>query len=131
MPTGGLGRVWKMSGLKPKVVAMNRKPRQKAKKGTTRKRTVKRGSEKMRDAADKAMARDSKKLAKALSESGQKGQLSSIKFMYELSEAGAEDHADEGARKIRDLALELANAPQWTGPLPSETEDDSEEGLVG
>lgn len=106
---------------------MKQKPKQSQKKNTTKKRKPKRGSEKMREAADKAMARDSKKLAAALSDNGQKGQLSSIKFMYELSEAGAEDQEHEGARKIRDLATELANAPQWTGPLPSEQKHDGED----
>lgn len=109
-----------MSALKPKLVEIKQKPEQKPKKSTSKRR--KRGSEKMRDAADKAMASASKDLAKALTENGKKGELPSIKFMYELSEAGAEDKREAGSRKIRDLALELAKAPQWTGPLPSEQE---------
>jgi hypothetical protein len=114
-----------MRGLKPKIVTIQQKPKPKPKRSNTKKASPKRGSEKMREAADKMMARDSKKLAKALSENGQNGQLSSIKFMYELSEEGAADAQHEGARKIRELALELASAPQWTGPLPSEQDEDS------
>lgn len=75
----------------------------------------------MREAADRVIGRDSRKIAQALSRNGQKGQLPSIKFMYELSEAGAGTDNQGDAQKIRDIALELANAPQWTGPPLSET----------
>lgn len=40
-----------------------------------------------------------------------------------VSEAGAGDQEHDGAQRIRELALELANAPQWTGPMPSERDD--------
>jgi len=82
----------------------------------------------MREAADEVLSRDSKELAEALSKSGQDGKIQSTKFMYELSQAGRTDDDQEDAQKIRSIALELANAPQWTGPLPSEAYDDIDEG---
>lgn len=107
-----------MKALKPRLVESK-------KKNTSRKKTAaKRGAQKMREAADKIIGRDSRKIAQALSRNGQKGQLPSIKFMYELSEAGVATDDQDDARKIRSMALELASAPQWTGPLPSETDDE-------
>jgi hypothetical protein len=106
-----------MNVTKPKIVEIKKKSKKTRSK-------ARRGSQKLREAANKVMGRDSKEIAEALSENGKKGQLQSIKFMYELSEAGAEDDDREGARKIRSMALELANSPPWTGPLPSEELDE-------
>lgn len=47
--------------------------------------------------------------------------------MYDLSEKGVEEDEHEGARKIRSMALELANSPQWTGPSPAEEQDEDRE----
>lgn len=118
---GGPGMVRQMSASKPKVVEIKKK------KSKTTRSKARRGSEKLREAANKVMGRDSKKIAEALSENGKKGQLQSIKFMYDLSEQGAEEDEHEGARKIRSMALELANSPQWTGPSPAEQRDEDAE----
>ena len=99
---------------KPKLVELEKKQRQSKKKAAP-KRRKKRGAEKMREAADKVMGRDSKKIAEALSQNGKNGQLPSIKFIYELSEQGAKAQEQSGAQKMRSLAAELANAPEWTG----------------
>jgi hypothetical protein len=115
------GMVRHMSASKPKVVEIKKK------KIKTTKSKARRGSEKLREAANKVIGRDSKKIAEALSENGKKGQLQSIKFMYDLSEKGAEEDEHEGARKIRSMALELANSPQWTGPSPAEEQDEDGE----
>lgn len=113
-----------MNALKPKLVESK-------KKSTNRKKApAKRGAQKMREAADKIIGRDSKKIAQALSRNGQKGQLPSIKFMYELSETGAASDDHEDAQKIRSMALELASAPEWSGPVPSETDDDPDEDVA-
>lgn len=112
-----------MSASKPKIVEIKKK------KGKTTRSKPRRGSEKLREAANKVMGRDSKKIGEALSENGKMGQLQSIKFMYDLSASGAKEDEQEGARKIRSMALELANSPQWTRPLPAEQQDeDAEQG---
>src|SRR5689334_2985442 len=102
-----------MNALVEKVVeTSNRESKRKAKPGE--------GAASLREAVDTVLVRDSKHLAEALSNSGQNGRVQSTKFMYELSEGReTDDNQDEG-RKIRSMALELAAAPQWTGPLPSE-----------
>jgi hypothetical protein len=125
--TGAIGRlpgmVEQMNTSKPKIVEIKKKGKTNAAK---RKAETKRGSVKLREAANRVMGRDSKKLAEALAENGKKGQLQSIKFMYEISDDGAEDDEMTGAQKVQSMALRLASAPQWTGPLP--TEDDDEDG---
>jgi hypothetical protein len=77
----------------------------------------------MREAADKVIGRDSKCFAQALSENGKKGQLQSIKFMYDLSEKGAKESEESGAKKMRSLAAELARVPEWTGEPAGSSED--------
>ena len=89
-----------------------------------------RGASKLREAADEVLCRDSNALAEALSKAAQNGKIQSTKFIYELSQAGAAGSDDEGDQKSRSMALELANAPQWTGPLPSETEDEPDEDVT-
>ena len=107
------GKVGQMNA-KPKLVEIEKKQRQTKKKAAP-KRTRKRGAQKMREAADKVIGRDSKQIAEALSKNGKKGQLQSIKFMYDLSERGAQSAEESGAQKMRSLAAELANAPEWMG----------------
>jgi hypothetical protein len=114
-----------MSTSKPKIVEIKKKKR-KASRSKAR-----RGSEKLREATNKVMSRDSKKIAEALSENGIKGQLQSIKFMYDLSEAGTSADEQEDARKVRSMALELSNSPQWTGPSPAEGQDEVDESDEG
>lgn len=89
------------------------------------------GAAKLREAADKILSRDSQDLAEALSTSGKSGKIQSTKFLYELSDAGDERDEQEDAQKLRSIALELANAPQWTGPLPSEMDDEEDEAIAG
>jgi hypothetical protein len=111
------GVVLEMNGPEHKNVEIKKK------KATVHKSRSKarKGSQKLREAADKVMGRDSKKIAEALSENGKKGQLQSIRFMYELSDA--EPDEVDGASKIRSMALEMANAPQWTGPTAKKNEN--------
>jgi hypothetical protein len=118
------GMVGQMNIAKPKIVEIKKKGKTNAPK---RKARAKRGSVKLREAANRVMGRDSKKLAEALAENGKKGQLQSIKFMYEISDDGAEDDEMTGAQKVQSMALKLANAPQWTGPPPTEDEDEDVE----
>lgn len=89
------------------------------------------GATRLREAADRILSRDSQDLAEALSTSGKSGKIQSTKFLYELSDAGDERDEQEDAQKLRSIALELANAPQWTGPLPSEMDDEEDEAMAG
>lgn len=94
---------------------------------STKEKKPGRGAARLREAADEVLSRDSQALAEALSKNGQSGKYQSTKFMYELSEAGTTIDDTEDASKIRSMALELASAPPWTGPLPSETDDEMDE----
>lgn len=89
-----------------------------------------RGAASLRQAVDEVLRRDSKNLAEALSKSGQNGAVQSTKFMYELSEERATDDNQEEGRVMRSMVLELAGAPQWTGPLPSEMDDMTDDDVV-
>ena len=90
-----------------------------------------RGAAKLREAVDEVLTRDSKELAEALSKNGQNGKVQSTKFMYELSEAGEATDGEEDAEKIRNMALELAKSPLWSGTLPEETDHESGEDIIG
>ena len=110
---------------KPKLVEMQQKRQRQSKKKVAPKRRRKAGAEKMRKAADKVIGQDSRKIAEALSENGKKGQLQSIKFLYELSEQDAQSDEQSGAQKMRSLAAELASAPEWRDE-PVKMSDDVE-----
>ncbi|WP_348264073.1 hypothetical protein P8935_05945 [Telmatobacter sp. DSM 110680] len=89
------------------------------------------GAAHMREAADLVMEKDSLEIAKALSKSSKNGQIQSIKFLYELAEHNEKAGEDDGARKFRSMASELANAPEWTGDLPKETHNEDDETATG
>lgn len=89
------------------------------------------GAASLRKAADKVLSRDSEALAEALSKSGQDGKIQSTKFIYELADAETAQDDREDSEEIRRLVLELENAPQWKGPLPSERDDVAEEDTAG
>jgi hypothetical protein len=88
------------------------------------------GSAKLREAVNRVLSRDSAELAEALSKSGQSGNIHSTKFMYELSEGGGATDDEEEGRKIRSVVQELAESPPWTGPLPSEMDDMTDDSLA-
>jgi hypothetical protein len=88
------------------------------------------GAAKLREAVNRVLSRDSIELAEALSKSGQSGKIQSTKFMYELSEGGAATDDQEDGSKIRSVVQEWADAPPWTGPLPSEMDDMTDDGLA-
>jgi hypothetical protein len=107
-----------MKALQPKRIKSQQK-------GSTIKARCRRGADKLRDAADKVIGRDSKAIAEALSANGKKGMLGSIKLLFELSEGSKSEEQDDAA-KIRSMATELASAPQWTGSLPSENHKEAD-----
>jgi hypothetical protein len=110
-----------MSATKPKLVSIH----QKTGKAQPKKRP---GAAQMREAADLVMDRDCMEIAEALSTNSKNGQIQSAKFLYELSEKNEESADSESAGKLRSMAMELANSPQWTGPPPKADIDDDDEG---
>ena len=80
----------------------------------------------MREAADLVIDRDCMEIAEALSTNSKNGQIQSAKFLYELSERNEQSAEAEGARKLRSMAMELANSPQWTGPPPKAEIDEDD-----
>ncbi|HEY2467019.1 MAG TPA: hypothetical protein VGI45_04140 [Terracidiphilus sp.] len=120
---GSPGMVRQMNASTTKVVEIS-------KKSSSGKKEPGRGAAKLREAANEILSRDSTAIAEALSNNGRNGNLQSAKFMYELSEAGATTDDEEDGRNTRSMALELANAPRWTGPLPSEMDDEMDEDAI-
>ena len=106
------------------------KPTKVRKRNRTQEKKPGRGAAKLREAVDDVLTRDSKKLAEALSKTGQNGRVQSTKFMYGLSEAGEAADGEEDAERIRRMALELENSPEWAGSSTSEMGDEMDEGVT-
>ena len=86
------------------------------------------GAQKLQRAASKALEDDCETIAKALAKSCKEGHIQSIKFVYELASLAEELGQGDGAVKLRNLAKELADQPQWTGEWieeDAETEADN------
>lgn len=81
----------------------------------------------LREAADRVLKRDGVEIAEALSKNSKNGQIQSAKFLYELCERSEKADEGESSCKVRSLALELANAPQWTGGWPQEKQNEDDE----
>ena len=109
-----------MNAVKPKLVAMK-------KKATAPKAKRKRGAAKMREAADKIVGRDCKPIVEALSSNCKKGQTLSAKFLYGLAQSAEASGEAEGARKIRSIATEWANSPEWQGDSDAESPAEEED----
>jgi hypothetical protein len=73
------------------------------------------GAQKLQRAASRALEEDCEKIAAALANSCKEGHIQSIKFVYELASLAEELGHGDGAVKLRNLAKELADQPQWTG----------------
>jgi hypothetical protein len=99
----------------------------KKKVATVPKAKRKRGAAKMREAADKIVGRDCKPIVEALSSNCKKGQTLSAKFLYGLAQLAEASGEADGARKIRSIATEWANSPEWTGDAQSETPAEEED----
>lgn len=85
------------------------------KKTNGRKKKPKSGAAKMRSAADKAMGQACKRIVESLAEKGQTGETPSAEILYELAHEAEELAEGEGAGSFRNMALELANLPEWKG----------------
>jgi hypothetical protein len=114
------GLVGQMNASKQKLAIVEKKASDSKPKGRS-------GAAHMRDAADLVMEQDCLEIAQALSNSSKNGQIQSAKFLYELSEQNEKAGEDSAARKVRSMALELANAPQWTGGWPEEKHNGDDE----
>jgi hypothetical protein len=110
-----------MNATKPKLVAMAKK-----KKTSAPKRKRKLGAAKMREAAEKIVGRDCKPIVEALSQNGKQGQMLSAKFLYQLAERNEQSGEGESARKLRSMATELANAPEWKGDWPKVQDEEGD-----
>jgi hypothetical protein len=108
-----------MKTAKPKLVTMK-------KKASAPKPQDKRGAAKMREAADEIVGRDCKPIIEALSSNCKNGETLSAKFLYSLAHSAEESTEGEGgASKLRSIATEWANSPEWIGD--SEAEETGEE----
>jgi hypothetical protein len=110
-----------MNAAKPKLVAMKKKAT------SVPKPKRKRGAAKMREAADKIVGRDCKPIVEALSSNCKKGQMPSAKFLYGLAQLAEASGEGDGARKIRSIAKEWANSPEWEGDALEEKNNEDDE----
>ncbi len=81
----------------------------------------------MREAADKIVGRDCKPIVEALSSNCKKGQAFSAKFLYGLAQQAEASGEGDSARKMRSIATEWANSPEWKGDLEGETRAEEED----
>jgi hypothetical protein len=87
----------------------------------TRKKAIGRGAAKLREAASKALARNSSKIAKSLVDNSVKGHLPSTQLLIKLAD-GSDEGADAAeALLIRSLAKEWAAEPEWNAGQSEET----------
>jgi hypothetical protein len=97
------------------------------KKTSTPEQKRKRGAAKMREAADEILNRDCKPIVEALSSNGKKGQMQSVKLLYDLAQtAEVSTEGEGGASKFRSIALEWANSPEWKGESEAEKADEQD-----
>jgi hypothetical protein len=114
-----------MSATREKLVVLDKKESTRAAKPKRRKKT---GAAKMRKAADEVVGRDCEPIIDALSTNGKKGSIQSAKFLYELAHTAEESGEGENAEDFRNMALELANSPEWKGsPLKTHRDDEDQE----
>jgi hypothetical protein len=90
------------------------------------KKTVSRGTAKMREAADKTLEVNSDKIAKSLLDKTLAGNSMSAKLLLELAEGQTDCQDEEVVRRRCNLDEELASEPEWEGELD---EAEAETGL--
>ncbi len=104
------------------VSARQRKAVQGKPRGTgAQKKTVSRGTAEMKAAADKTLAVNSKKIAKALLDKTLAGNSTSAKLLFALAEGQIDCEDETVVSQLRSMAEELASEPEWIGEL-DETE---------
>lgn len=86
-----------------------------------KKTRVKDGVKKFRSAADRELAERSKKIAEALGQKAEGGDVSSLKVL--VTEALKCESKKGKKRKSKGMAQQLAEGPQWEGPPPRITDE--------
>ena len=90
------------------------------------KKSVGRGTAKMKAAADKALENNSEEIAQTLVEKTIAGNSTSARLLFALAEGQADCEDEPVAQCLSSLAKELASEPEWDGELD---EAEAETGL--
>ena len=109
-----------MNAAKPQLVVID--PKASEKKSHTG-----RGAAELHEAVDIYLEQDALEVAEALVKSSKSGKIESIKFMYGLAKEKEKAGDGDGARKIRSIATEWANSPEWNGDSEPETSVEEED----
>lgn len=102
-----------MSAEEPKLVEGQKK--QQPKKTIRKKAKRKPAAARLRAAVDKTAAKECKAVADALVKNAKAGEVQSMKLLYSMARSAEERQESEGPHKLRNMAMELANSPQWKG----------------
>ena len=78
----------------------------------------------MREEADKVVRRDCKPIVEALSANCKKGQMLSVKFLYDLARQNEDSHKGDEAPATGSIATEWLNSPEWKEDTEAETPAD-------
>jgi hypothetical protein len=109
----GLGREWQVKGVARQLLAVAGKRRGPG----SAKKTGRQGATKLNKAASKSMQENSAVIADALLQSGMKGNMASLRYLFELAQ-GSQGETDVGkSRLTRSIASELAAEPPWHDEL--------------
>jgi hypothetical protein len=90
------------------------------------KKKVGRGTAKMKEAADKALEKNSVKIAQSLVDNTIAGNSTSARLLFALAEGQADCEDEPVVQNLCSLAKELASEPEWDGELD---EAEAETGL--
>lgn len=91
------------------------------------KKKVSRGTDKLKQAADKKLRENSEKIAESLLKKTLAGNSISAKLLISLAEGKTDCQVEEVVQRRCNLAEELASEPEWVGELD---EAEAEAGLV-
>ncbi len=98
------------------VVARKKQAAKGKPRGTgAQKKKVSRGTAKMKEAADKTVAVNSKKIAKALLDKTLAGNSTSARLLLSLAEGQIDCEDEAVVSRVRSMAEELASEPEWNG----------------
>jgi hypothetical protein len=94
-----------------KKVAVASRPR----KSGTAKKSAKKGTSKLRRAADRTVAANSTKIAETLLDGALKGHLMSTRLLIDLANGEVGEGEEEPTRRLCSWAGKLAAEPEWNG----------------
>ena len=113
----GLGPEWQEKGVVRQLLAVAGERRGAG--GT--KNAGRRKATKLNKAASKSMQQDSVWIAQTLLQNAMKGNVASLRCLFELAEGSQEELGVGEARLTRSIANELAEEPQWHDESTEET----------